>query len=115
MAGCLFHGRGFRKEYYVSDDNLEHYEVLPIDGDIDHISVSNIDELQNFCATKTISQSSWPYYRDSIDLPMEEVVEKNKVLHDLLVNLPMDDVNSQYWLEKLVSYIKRGEIFFLTD
>ena len=112
MAGTLYHGRGFKIEEYTANDGQTHYEVTPVDGDMDVVSISSWRELQDHCESRGIARSRWPDFDDGFDVPLDEVREKNKQICELLVELPPQDIVEFYWLEKLVTYLKRGELFF---
>jgi hypothetical protein len=117
MAASLVHGRALKKEEFIATDGSLRYEVMPVDGSDDTISVSSIVEIKTFCESRGLSPSVWPYYDEinEFNVPIEEVHEKCKLLSAFLLTLPPDDIKHLYWLEVLVSYARKGEVFFFCN
>jgi hypothetical protein len=115
MAGTLYHGRGFEKKEYHANDGFTHYEVSPIDGGMEVVSISSWNEIQAYCEMRGIARSTWPDYADAFDVPLDDVQAKSAQKRKTLCMLPPEDIAQFHWLEKLVTYLSRGESFFFAE
>jgi hypothetical protein len=108
VAGLLLYGKDFRAEHYLAKDNTCHHEIRPVDGDFLSISNTTWEQITGLCADFGAPLENWPVYDTSIDVPVEEVREKNLLLKPLLLAVPPDIVRSQMWLEKIVDRVRQG-------
>lgn len=112
MAGSLFHALRFEKEFYVANDGNQCYELRPVDGGIEIISLSSWSEMQPYCATLGIPPSAWPVFESAIDVPLDLVLEMNRQLAPSLMQLPAQQTVDNYWLHKVASHVFGGQQIF---
>ncbi len=112
MAGSLFHGRDFVKNAYLGSDGQEHYELTPIDGDIEVVSVSTWLDVETACEREGIERSLWPAFEDAIDVPLDVVRLKNARLRPLLADLGKRNSVHHEVLASLVQWSAEGQLFF---
>lgn len=115
MAGSLLHGRSFEKVDYIGNDGRPHYEVAPVDGDVEIVSISSWVELLDYCERMGIERTVWPGYEHEFDVPLEEVRKKNDRIREPLLQLTPEEISELRWLERIVSYVRRGELFFFAE
>lgn len=108
MAGILLYGRDFRAESYLAKDNTPHHEIRPVGGDFYSLSEATWEQITSLCSQSGIPIECWPVYDSSIDVPIEEVREKNQILRSTLLAVPEVVVRSQIWLEKIVDRVRQG-------
>ena len=115
MAGYLIHGKFFKKETYRARDGKIHWEVMPIDGDVDIVSHSTWKELKILCEHCGIPQDVWVEFPDNeegIDISLEEINEKWQRFLLYVTHLE-EKVSSQHiLLARIISYIQHGEKMF---
>jgi hypothetical protein len=117
MAGSLHHGRRFERRPYVGHDGLEHWEVAPIEGDVDVVSRSSWGELIRHCAQFGVPENVWPTLdcECAIDVPLDGVYAMQAAFRDALGRLTPAQVSSHGLLSRVAAYLARGEAVFFTD
>jgi hypothetical protein len=101
MAGTLYHGRHFRKVEYVSDDGNELLRSCSLDGDRDVMSASSWAEVAKLCEANGIPAAAWPVFESEIEVPLDEVRQKNADLPRFVASLPAHVTASSHWLSKM--------------
>lgn len=115
MGGTLFHSQEFAKTVYVGADGRDHFEVVPLDGDSLGLSHKSWAEMKAFGEAHGMPLSAWPEfleYEIGIDVPVEEVLAKQDVLRQYLLELPSEVVDRHYWLSRVVEWVRQGEAVF---
>jgi hypothetical protein len=110
VAGLLLYGKSFRAEQYTGKDGRPHHEVRTVQGDFYSITNSTWDQLTELCSEQGIAPERWPVYETCIDVPLDEVRDKNAALRKQVLRLPSGFVQSHFWLEKIVDRINQGDI-----
>lgn len=115
MAGMLYHGRMFEKDEYTGNDGVIHYEVIPVDGGTDVVSISNWRAIVDYCAQAGIAEDSWPSFDDAFDVPLEIVESKCTVLREKLRELGDLASEAMPHLERVVRYLDNGDQIFFAE
>ena len=117
MAGTLYHGRLFEKDEYTGNDGASHYEVIPVDGGTDVISISNWRAIVDYCSQAGITEECWPSFNDAFDIPLETVKQKCAVLREKLRQLEglASKEEVPHPLEKVIHYLNKGEQIFFAE
>ncbi len=110
MSGNLFHGRDFENEAYRGADGNQHTELIPVDGDFFSITNNTWDSIVSQCEKYGIAPDNWPVYKNAIDIPLDDVRQKNILLRNGVLALPNEIAQSSEWLQRIVVCISQGEI-----
>jgi hypothetical protein len=112
MAGSLFHAPRFEKNWYTSSDGNTHYELVPLDGgDIETISVSSWYELMDYFESVGVPRHVWPVYGDSIDLPFDDILKRNKEVREHTSGMVLTSTCPE-WVDFVLCRIHSGEVVF---
>lgn len=82
------------------------------------MSHSSWQEVLEICEAWGIPRDRMPdfsRYECGIDLPLDEILERNRELPRLLDRLPAGVVSGHHWLQVIVSCVRRGELIFFSD
>lgn len=115
MAGTLFHARTFGKDEYTGNDGEIHYEVIPVEGGRDIVSISSWRELVGYCEQLGINEECWPAFPDAFDVPLDIVESKCIELRGKLCRLTDAKGAALPWLKSIVSYLENGEQVFYAE
>ena len=115
MAGTLFHAPTFEKIEYVGNDGNNHYEVIPVRGGSDVVSISSWNEIVGHCVRLGIPPDCWPTFPDAYDIPLQLVQEKSFLLRAKLDRALDAELASLPWLNTVVTYLRNGEQIFYAE
>jgi hypothetical protein len=110
MSGMLFHGKSFKNEAYKGADGKLHTELRVVDGDFIGVSNTTWSMLMRLCEAQGLSKTCWPVYKDSIDVPLDDVYEKNNELKVKFLNLAENFMQTSEWLQKISKFLSSGEM-----
>jgi len=112
VAGSLFHAPRFKKNWYTSSDGNTHYELVPLDGgDIETVSVSSWYELMDYFESVGVPQHVWPVYADSIDLSLDDILERNEELRKYTRGVVLTSTHPR-WVDFVLRRTHSGEVVF---
>lgn len=114
MAGSLFHDIDFREERYLGRDEHEHWEVVPVRGEIEVVSISSWREVRGFLLRSGVPEPLIPEFDDNIDLPVEDIRSRNAAIGPLIRGISTTPTGYDYWLSRVVAWVRAGEMFFFT-
>lgn len=114
MSGTLHHGTAYSRNTYTGIDECEHFELRPDHGDTEGVCASTWRELKEHCARYGVPQVVWPEFDNSIDLSLLDVKAKNAELLAILDTLPASIIRSHEMLNRIWSWMNRGELVYYT-
>ncbi|MES2793835.1 MAG: hypothetical protein V4719_29755 [Planctomycetota bacterium] len=115
MSGFLYHAKSFRCITHIGNDGLNHHEIEAVEGNWEGISYSTWKDIKKICETFGVPQDVWPDYVGhdyAIDIPIIEVMERQKRLRNTLNSLSAEQIKSHPWLEKIAAWIRNEESVF---
>jgi hypothetical protein len=115
MSGTIYHSREFVKSEYLGADGHPHFEVRCVDGQSLGLSHASWNEMKSYGEANGMPLTAWPEFLDhefAIDLPLEEARERQALFRQHLLQLPLSDTSTDYWLAHVVEWVRRGEVVF---
>ncbi len=109
MAGTLFHGKSFSTLSYTGMDGRTHYEIEPVDGGVEIVSVSTWCAFVEMASTLGVPRDIWPEYESSIDIPVDDMTERSRALKAAFENLDVPATLNDWLLELVVKCLRNGE------
>lgn len=115
MAGMLYHGKSFEIDEYTGNDGNVHYEIIPVDGGTEVISISNWREMVDHCASRGIDRDCWPAFNDPFDIPLEVVESKCHALREKLALLEKIAASEPLYVKSIVQHLRNDNLFFFSE
>lgn len=116
MPGSLYHSQEYRKIHFVGIDGKPHFELQPIDGDLDVISLNTWEEFKSDCETRGLARQIWPEFQNAFDIPLETVFEQNVELARLFSHLPPEIRSMNRQITVIDRYLSQSQrIFFVLE
>lgn len=115
MAGTLYHGCTFSKVTYTGNDGRPHYEVEPVDGGMDVVSISSWRAIVKYLSEFGINEEWWPEFVNAVDVPLDDVREKCIRLRFRINAVAELATSEQPWLQDVINYLKNGEQIFFAE
>ena len=116
VAYSFVWGRGFRLVESLTPTGRTVLELEGIDGGHEPISWSSFRDLREFCAAMGVPLDAWPAYPDcdvDSEVPLDDVAIRSDGLRHMLVSLPSEAADGNFWLQLIRRLLKDGHQFFI--
>ena len=114
MGAVVVHGQNFKRKKSKYNDSVYIY-LQPIDGDSFELSYSSLEELKKYCEQYGVNQDWWPDYIDlgGYNIPIEDVMNKNRLLKKSLLRLTAEQIKAVNWLEEICNIVRKCHMFYI--
>ena len=114
MGAVVVHGQNFKQEKSKYNDSVYVY-LRPVDGTSFELSYSSLEELKKYCEQYGVNQDWWPDYIDEggYDIPIEDVMNQNRLLKESLLRLTAEQIKAVNWLEEICGIVRKGHMFYI--
>jgi hypothetical protein len=111
MAGQLFHSREFRHESHMGFSGAPYVEFMPVDGDIEVVSVSSWHKVKLALVGIGVEFDDIPEYLRNSEVVLADVAKKCYRVRSV-VRATSPKFTPDSWEERLVGYLLHGEDFY---
>ncbi len=111
MAGSLFHSREFRHESHIGFSGATYVEVMPVDGDIEVVSLSSWHDAKLALQRIGVKAEDIPEYSRNSEVVLEDLAKKCERVRTV-VRATSPRFTPDSWEERLVGYLLHGEDFY---